>query len=441
MGYLAFALVVLAATGLGIGWRRLGGVRRALVGDLALAECVLAGLLGLFLWSTGLGILRLPWTRLSWALPIAVGLAILVSEIPRRLTLPRGLEWGDGLALAAGLAFAGATHLLWNTNPDFIYHWGIKAQKYQLAGGVDLEFLQLPWNGHVHADYPNFLPVLMALPAVVVGSFEVAPALAFSTLFFALAVVAARALSRSLKLGRWARNVAVAVVALQGAMFGIGYLSAGGADWLLTLAVLLAAAVLSRPLSGSADRLLAVAAAFAAASKIEGVALAAAMIAIQALRHYRQRGRHPLSTLGVLGWPAALMVVPWVLQVLRHDLFQRANVGGFAWSKAAVVLAELGHSLLTLNWHYLSLVLLTLPLLAVDRRLRPMVALVAFQLGFYVFVYMAGSHDPRQWIRTSAARLYFHLVPTVWVAWVAFIDHWGDRVTWLRIRPGRGNWR
>jgi len=425
VGYLGFLLVVLAATGLGVAWRRLNGAPSALGGELAWVECVLAGLLGLQLWSVASGWVGWPWSRLSWSLPLALGLFCLIAELRRRPPSWQRPEWGDLIALAAVLGFAFATHLLWSTNPDFVYHWGIKAQKFLLAGAVDLEYLQLPWNAHIHADYPNFLPTLMALPAVLAGRFEVAPALAFSTLFCSLAVLAARALSRSLGLGWQARNVGVAVVALVGLMFGVGYLSAGGADWMLTVAVLVAAAALARPPGGSADRLLAIAAAFAAASKIEGVVLAAVVILIQAVRHYLCRGLRSTPALLALSWPTVVVVVPWILEVLRHDLFQRSNLGGFAWSKAAVVFPELGRSLMTLNWHYLSFVLLALPLLLIDRRLRPIVALIGIQLTFYIYIYMAGSHDPREWIRTSAARLYFHLVPAALVAWVAFVDRWG----------------
>ncbi len=46
------------------------------------------------------------------------------------------------------------------------------------------------------------------------------------------------------------------------------------------------------------------------------------------------------------------------------------------------------------------------------------------QLGFYVYAYLAAPADARHWVMTSAARLYFHLVPAVLVLRVAAVERW-----------------
>jgi hypothetical protein len=70
----------------------------------------------------------------------------------------------------------------------------------------------------------------------------------------------------------------------------------------------------------------------------------------------------------------------------------------------------------------LSFCLLALPLLAADRRLRPAALVCAVQLAFYVAVYFTAATDPAHYIATSAARLFFHVVPTVLLLGVVWLS-------------------
>ena len=56
------------------------------------------------------------------------------------------------------------------------------------------------------------------------------------------------------------------------------------------------------------------------------------------------------------------------------------------------------------------------------RRVRPIAAVCCLQLAFYVYVYLSAPVDPREYVVTSAARLYFHLVPAVLVCGIAAAD-------------------
>ena len=77
-----------------------------------------------------------------------------------------------------------------------------------------------------------------------------------------------------------------------------------------------------------------------------------------------------------------------------------------------------------INWHGLPFVLLALPALLAVRRTRAIAAVCCLQLAFYVYAYLAAPVDVRHWIETSAARLYFHLVPAALVLLVAAVDRW-----------------
>ena len=122
---------------------------------LAAGLVVLHGLL------LGLDLAGIRWSRLSIGIPV---LALAALGLRRRgrvaETRPRRhpLGWGDGLAAGTIAVFAILALARRVANPDFIYHWGLKAKRFALAGGVDLPFLQAGWNSYAHPDYPNLVP-------------------------------------------------------------------------------------------------------------------------------------------------------------------------------------------------------------------------------------------------------------------------------------------
>lgn len=437
------ALAVLVAVGwaMGHGLLRRGGEES---GELRLVTSWITGLVALYLLLLGFSLLGL-----TWGLPLAPAIAavLLLGWLGGRgrdggaTSCWQPLGWGDGVAAAAFLVFVACTALLWNLHPDFIYHWGLKGWKFYLARGVDAPWLASPEAAYAHPDYPNLVPSLFALTAILGGAFREAPMALWSALYFALTVVAARALLDRLGASPFARQAGVAAVALTLAMFGVGYLQAGGADTLIALALVAGAALLAGEPDRRADVRMGWVAAFAAAAKIEGMALAAWLVAVYLLRRWRQAGGgFPPRLSLVLAHtllPTAVVAGAWAWQVAAHGLFQPANAGALDLGRVAVVVPELWRSLLTVNWHGFSFSLLALPFLLAIRRTRTIAAVCCLQLAFYVYVYLSAPVDPREYVMTSAARLYFHLVPTVLVLVIATADrmtgHSGETVGGERV--------
>ncbi len=398
-------------------------------GELRLVLSWITGLVVLDLLLLGLDLAGLPW-RLATLVPAVAALLLLGWLTGRRrdaapVASRRPLGWGDAVAAAAFLVFVVCTALLWNLHPDFIYHWGIKGWKLYLARGLDFAWLASPEAAHAHPDYPNLVPSLFALTAIFGGSFHEVPMALWSALFFALTVLAARALLGRLGASPFGLQGGVAAIGLTLAMFGVGYLQAGGADGPIALALVAGAAILAAAPDSRADAGLGWVAAFAAAAKIEGMALAAWLVAVHLLRRSWHAGGLPPRLPRILArllLPGLAVAGLWAWQVTAHGLFQPANAGPLDLGRAAVVFPELWKSLLTVNWHGVSFCLLALPLLLAVPRARPIAAVCCLQLAFYVYVYLSATVDPREYVATSAARLYFHLVPTALAVLIAAAD-------------------
>jgi len=389
----------------------------------------LAGLLLLDVLLLAFSLMGLRWGLATLGPPLLAGIAWSLLSRPARPAVEEGASppawgWGDAVAVLALGVFAFCTARSWNLNSDFIYHWGIKGKTFALAHGIDFRYLTRPWSTHLHPDYPNLLPGLFALTALWDGGFREPVMALWSVAGFALLLLFGRDLLRELGTSRFARQVGMAVLGLTLAMFGIGYLLAGSPDWLIAVALLAAAVPLLAPSSPAADHRLGIAAAIGAAAKVEGLPLAAFLIGLYLLRRARARPgwRSFLGAALRAGLPSLAMAALWAWPVWRFHLFQSKFSGDFRWSRLEVVLPELGRALLTVNWHFLSLTLLALPLLALDRRFRPVVLAAMLQLGFYVYIYLSAAVDTRLYVQTGAARLFFHLVPTALLLLVAWID-------------------
>lgn len=390
---------------------------------------LLAGSLAFHFLLTGLDLAGIPWH--PWILAGTIGLAAAAA----RRWIPRGVGraerpfngrrgWGDGLAFAGWLAFTLFAASLWITLPDFIYHWGVKGARFALVRGIDYEYLARSWNWVLHPDYPNLLPELYAATSLLAGRFDAAALVLWTSLWFAGTLAAAReALGRLLPDpgDRTVRQAALAVVGLTAAAFGIGHIEAGGADWMITLALLAAVPPLLAPVSRETDFQIGLIAAFACAAKVEGVPLAAFLIGAQILRRVSPRsprtlwpGRWSLVRLGAL--PAAVGI-PWLAAVRYHHLFQEFNAGVFDPDKAAVIGPALLSSLAVEAWHGFPFLLpALLPLLWVDRRLRGLAAVVTLQLAFYIYVYFTARVGTQFLVESSFPRLVLHLLPAVLTA-------------------------
>lgn len=415
---------------------------------------VAAALLALHavLWTTSA--LGVPWSRpfavLLWstaagfaAWSIAPSLRAFRKPEPRILRRPpfvsaelTPLELGvAGLGVAAFGALVLASWQGWNVHPDWVFHWGPKAQRFALAGGIDLDYLTRPWNLHVHPDYPTLLPNLTASLALALET-PVTPRLGtFSTILFAaLWLVALRALAFRLAgrhTNRWAAEAAWLTAAWSVTMFATGFRQAAGADLPFACAVTLGALALSTPRedlqtpSIRPDLEVGLAAALASQVKFEGAVFALVLVALWCVRrgfetHSQRRLRrlslHRLrqALLGAALLPAVL-VGTWALWNQHHGLFLPSNAGGLALARLGTVAQGLVAAASERAWHGLPFLLVTLPWLCLRRRTRWPGLLLGGQFGAYVGVYLTTPVDLDLLLLTSGSRLLFHLVPTLLV--------------------------
>jgi hypothetical protein len=389
-------------------------------GDGAPHRCVVYGLAGSLvahLLLTALDGLGIPWHPLLLAVLLAAAIGLTHRFRPRPAEparLPSDLGWGDGVALFALLVFTCTAVTLWTVTPDFIYHWGIKGSRFFLHRGVDYAWLAHPWSWVVHPDYPNLLPELFATSALFAGRFEPPAQMLWSVLFFLGMLASAREGLRTAD--RWTRQAALAILGLTSALFGMGHLMAGAADWLMSLAFLAAVPALLRPPGRAGDWQIGVAAGFAVASKIEGAPFALILAGTQLLRHLISERRVDLRAALRLGLPAAAVGAPWLLRVFHHRLFLGSNSGPFDLDRAHVILPALAEALAAPAWHGLSLLVLLGPVLLLVRRVRPVAVVATLQLLFYLYVYFTAPVETRYYVLTSFARLIFHLIPALVVA-------------------------
>jgi hypothetical protein len=449
------------ATGLALAGRTLRAVL-VTAGDGAPFRLVIYSLAG---WvELHLALTALQAAGVAWTLPAVAG-AILAAmlaaraataALARRRLLPgRPLlgsrsgwrpGWGDGLALAALAAFTACALSGWIANPDFIYHWGLKGERFLLAGGVDYRYLAAPWNWVVHPDYPNLLPELFTVTALAAGRFDEPAMMLWSTVCFGLLLAAASEALRRAGASRFVAQATLAGLAMALAAYGIGGQTAGGADWLIALALSAALPPLLAPANPRGAAQIGVIAAFAAAAKVEGVPLAVVLIALYAVRLVRAgargmatrgeaaRGlaagtpaapdpdtrslsaRHrlapALSAAAALALPAAAVTLPWLAAVRHHHLFQEYNSGPLAPARLGPVVAAMARSLRGAWWGF-GYGLVLLPLLALDRRLRTLAAAISLQLLFYVYVYLSVRIDAVALVGASFPRLVLQLLPAL----------------------------
>lgn len=390
----------------------------------------LAGLVTLHLLLTALQAVGVSWTRGTLVPSLGVLLIGGIWSLRRlRATTSPGdspppllrLGWGDATAGLALAGFAVAAVTLRSVNPDFVFHWGLKAKKFVLAGGVDFSYLAQPWNHYTHPDYPTLLPELYAVSSLLSGRFSEPALLLWSVAFFAALVWTARGWLTERVPSRGVRQGGVAILGLAVAAFGIGYLQAGGADLMIALALVAGAAALGRKDPGPrTDLELGTVAAFAAASKIEGVVLAGLLVGLGMLRSALRRELSIAETLRKV-LPPLLVVVPWVVLNRQHGLFLETNVGAFDPSRLSSIAGALAETLALPAWHGLPYLIFLLPVFLVFRRTRWLAALALLQLGFYLYVYATTPVDPVFYVRSSFPRLLLHVVPAAILGGVAVL--------------------
>jgi hypothetical protein len=378
-------------------------------------------------------LLAVPWHRLLLdSLALAAASAFLVTRRRTRAAArDRGglsaasrpasqdrFGFGDATAAIAVASFALACWFLRSPFSDFVYHWGLKAERAFFERGTDLELLARPANAYLHPDYPNLLPELFAVPAILIDRFHEPSLLLLSALFLLLLALVLRAELRRALDRRSTRQLALAALVLGVAAFCIGYYQAGSADLPFALAVLLGASALAEPQPSAAALRAGLAAALAAALKIEGPPFAVILVVLLALRHRRELLRRP-ALLAVAAAPVVLVVAPWAYQLARHDLYQPTNSGGLGIIDGERIATIAEHSWRVLSmqqWHGLPLLLLALPLLLMPERSRFVAALCCLQLAFYLYVYASAPLEPGYFVLSSFPRLLLHLLPAAGLA-------------------------
>jgi hypothetical protein len=331
-----------------------------------------------------------------------------------------GPGWGDALALFALAVFTALALSGWIAMPDFVYHWGLKGHRFYLARGVDYRFLAQGWNWPMHPDYPNLVPELFAVTALLAGAFDMPAMMLGTAALFALLVAASREGLRQGGAERFTQQAGTALVALSSAAFGIGYVMAGAADWNLALVLAAALPPLLRPADRTGDFQIGVSAAFAAASKVEGVPLAAFLVAVQVVRRIRRAGAERRLDLGgalAAGLLPAAVIVPWLGRAVHHHLFQTFNSGALELGRAGEVFAAVRQALHTPAWHGFLPAMFLPPLLLLPRRTRAFAAVATLELLFYFYIYFTTSvGDYRYFVLSNFPRLGFQLVPACLVA-------------------------
>ncbi len=387
-------------------------------GDGALYRGVVYGLAGAVVFHVLLTLLDLagiPWhpVVLLAGLAVLIGIGHLSRKKNERddTRLPSDLGWGDGVALCALIVFTLLALTLWIMTPDFVFHWGLKGHRFFLARGIDEAWLAR--NDMIHADYPHLLPELHAASALLAGRFDPPALMLWSALFFAGLLAAAREALRAAD-DHFVRQAGLALAALAVGLFGIGWQMAGAADWMIALALLAALPPLLRPPDPAGDWQIGIAAAFAAASKIEGVPLAGFLILVQLVRRLAGR-RQEMGALARLALPATAVVLPWLARVLQYGLFQKDNAGPFEIGRAGALFSTAYEILAGPSWHGVAWTVLLAPLLLLPRRTRPFAAVVTLQLLFYLYIYFTAPVDVRYYVLTSLPRLLLHVIPGVLV--------------------------
>lgn len=398
-------------------------------GDGALHRCALylmSGAVILHLVLTLLDFARVPWNPFLLA-GLGIGLFVLgyrfLPRSPERARLSSDLGWGDGAALSALATFALIGLTGWILFPDFIYHWGIKGHRFFLAREVDYAWLSPDWNWVVHPEYPNLVPELFAVSALGAGRFEMPAMVLGVSVFVALLLGEAREGLRRGGAARFARQAGLALTALALAGFGIGHMMAASPDWLPAFALAAAVPALLRPADREGDLQIGVAAAFAAACKVEGVTLAGFLALVQLGRGTWAARRLDFGALARVGLPVAAVVLPWLGRMAWHDLFLPLNSGPFRPERAGEVFPAILEALRTPAWHGFGFAALLPPLLLIPRRTRPFAAVATLQLGFYLYIYFTAQvADPRFFVLSNGARLALHLIPAslvmALVAWM-----------------------
>lgn len=399
--------------------------------DAELPPALLAGWLTLHLGATTLQWAGVPWDRRSLSIA-ACTMLVPALWIVRRSTFgrahrapthaTRAVPFADLASAALVLGMVWVTLAMRSPFTDFVYHWGLKAERFALAGGVDWRFLEHPAMQYTHPDYPFLWSELFALPAILAGRFDERVLMLWTPLCLAGIVLEVR-----YRLGRHldgtVHGLALLCVLVPITGFAIGHLQVGAADLPLLLALLVGVGSLQDNSAAGASVRVGIASAVAAALKIEGVALGLLLVALTLLRHRRALTR-PLRRAVLLVLPSAAVVAPWALALRAHHLFQPNNRGPLRWGHWHALLTDGWRVVWQEEWRGLPLLLLFTPLLLRHRHSRWIGVVVLSGLVFYTYLFLSTPVDASFLVLSALPRLLLHLVPLALLGILLAAAYW-----------------
>lgn len=363
--------------------------------------------------------LRIPWSVPALAAGAACVAALLRfllraparDEPPHSGRRPTAMVALAAVAAAAAVAVAlDATATGAATSVDLLLLWGPKAQAFAAARTIDAGFLATPALDYMNRSYPPLVTNLYAFATMAAGGLPWGAAtLCFPLLLGALALSLPGLLARATRrdLAAVASALVIAVIAFLGVRFEI----AGNGDMPLWIFEALAVAALSGPFGKDrAGALLSgLFLAGAATAKVEGLPFAAASLALYFLT---RRRRISLSDVALLTVPGAAALGSWFLFGASRGLFLGFRGFGRPFEifpeRLSQVLATIGAALASASGA-LPFLLPALFLAAVGPRRRGALlplGVAAVLCGFFLFTYLHGGPDPKEWIFWTAGRIF-----------------------------------
>lgn len=412
------ALLVAAVAGAGLALL----LDRRAAGTLLAGEALLLGIAACAAVLFTLSMLRVPWSRLSFGVAMAVVIAVswVAAAYSFRARVAASVATSDNslisfpgsqavifllyavtILLVAGYARFATAAPLWEF--DFIGDWGLKARAFFTAGGIDWPFLEHPFHYDIHPDYPPLLPLGFDLFAVVRGAWD-DTTLGLLSVAFAIGLLL---LLHRLALEETSSRFAAAFVMAAMVPFAcspwIG-IAEGPFVAYATAAILL---IRRGSLATGAVML-----GLAATTKNEGLTLIVA-VALALLLDRRRRDALRL-------WPALVLALPWLVLRSMHGLRTDLTTGDVPSRVIAhlrdprpLLEALLQHGAgKPLLWIALTVgVAVTFGVLVREERF----ALAALLLQFlcYIGAYLVTPHAVDWHVRWSWERLVSHLSPAL----------------------------
>ncbi|MCA1581293.1 MAG: hypothetical protein LC796_07840 [Acidobacteria bacterium] len=325
--------------------------------------------------------------------------------VPRAFPLLCALSAAAAVAIALDASATGAA-----ASVDLVLFWGPKAQAFAAARTIDRAFLAAPALEYMNRSYPPLVTNLGAFATMTAGRFPWGAAVMMFPLLLALLTLGLPGLLRragSGSAGSAASALSVAALAYLGIRFEVG----GNGDMPLWLFEALAAASLAGPLGrdGSMPLLSGLLLAGAATSKVEGLPFAAAALALFFAARWRQLNARRVLLLVA---PPAIALGSWFWFGASRGLFTGYRGFGRLFDvqveRLPAILSTLG-AVLRSSAGGLPFLLPLLFVLIAAPRLRaaavPAGTAAALVL-FFVFTYLHGGLDPKEWILWTAGRIF-----------------------------------